>query len=419
MALFQKNKFVWTEPWFFCQRIRNRRGWVWIAGAGVAVAILLFCAIFFTRPQAGIAAAVTVACIAGGVIWMIIEAPQMRREISIDESSISAFGNAGQYSSHWDYPLKKIMLLQIVRAHESELPCAFLSIQSENDYAMIGIPASIRLERLAQTLHQLNLPVTLSGWQPAIDPDFDQNEFLYVAADEQPSATATVAELAKEQQGLVTPGVMALAALVGFWAYLVWLGVIIYVGVLVYQNWNALSTVNVLLIGMLGFFSFIIPHAYFERIGNYLAYRITIRAGRKAAMLRPDPLIDVTASGVQAVELILRETWDATAPKVIDYGFLKMDRQRQELHFEGNKERWVVPFTAIRLIKVHEVQYGTAGDSATGQLRCYVILVFQKPNGPYEIGLRPAEQEPGKPTDDRRMRKAVALFEYLSGSLDA
>jgi hypothetical protein len=152
-------------------------------------------------------------------------------------------------------------------------------------------------------------------------------------------------------------------------------------------------------------------------IGDYISANHLIKTGRSRVTQRPSTLIKRFDETVFAVEMIQRETWEAVAPKVVDFGFLIVDSASRRLLYEGNKERWIVPAGSIGKLKIEEVQYGTAGESATGQLRCFVVLTFQQQSGPFEIGMRVADKDPGKNTDARRMQKAVDLYEYLTTRL--
>jgi hypothetical protein len=154
-------------------------------------------------------------------------------------------------------------------------------------------------------------------------------------------------------------------------------------------------------------------------VGDYLSASYLIRVARSRIQTRSAALINSFDEKTFSVELIQRETWEAVLPKVVDFGFLRVEPDHQRILYEGNLEHWIVPFSAIKTCKIEEIQYGTGGESTTGELRCFVAFAFQKDSGPFEIGLRVADKDMGKNSDTRRMRKAVELFEYLVAGIAA
>ena len=417
MKLFRKNKFVWSEPWFFCQRVRNRSDWLRAVLPAVAGCILIVALLFFVRGGnlqwwqialcgLGIAAAIQIG----------VEAAYMRRDISIDDETIEAVGNAGQITSFASYKLQEVIALEIRRGEEIGFPFAMIVLRTPSSGEIIGVPQSIQLERLAQTLARMNVPVTLSGWAPSTDPELD-NPYTWSATEGAHLLPATVESIPEVERNLTQLPEMLLALVMGVWPFFVWLGFAGFFSYYTYQHWQALSIWTVAVGVILGFASLTVPFGYYEMIGDYLSARHLINVGRGRALQRPASLIKSFDEKVFSIELIQRETWGAIAPKVVDFGFLRVDAAARKLLYEGNKERWTVPVGSIGKLKIEEVQYGTAGESATGQLRCFVVLTYQQPSGPYEIGMRVADKDPGKTTDARRMQKAVELFEYLESGL--
>ena len=415
MPLIKKNKFAWTEPWFFCQRIRSRGEWIRAVlpaiFAWIGMTVLLVVAQNLPWWQVlllGMAAA--------GVIQLAIEAAYLRRDVWIDDNALEAFGNAGKFTSHYTYPLKGISFLEIRRSEEIGMPFAMLVLRLANDGGIVGIPNSVRLERLALALHELNVPVTLSGWQPPATPGAPQNEYVY-SRPGPVEQVARVESIPEADQNLTPMPNMILALIIAGWLMIVWLGLLGWGGYYLFQNRQAFSIWRIGICAILGFASLTIPFGYIEMFGDYLASNYLIRVAKRRAKWRGASLIKSLDTQVKCVEMIQRENWAAANAKVVDFGFLQVDAGRELILFEGNKERWTVPFSAVSHCTIEEVQYGTGGDSITGQLRCYVALVFQKESGQCEIGIRNSEKEVGKNTDSRRMQKAVELFEYLIGSL--
>jgi hypothetical protein len=417
MKLFRKNKFVWMEPWFFCQRVRDRGDWIRavipaiLGCAGISVLLL------FVRGGALQWWQIALCGLGlGAVIQLGIEAAYMRRDISIDEDSIEAFGNAGQITSYAKFALKDIIFLEIRRGEDIGKPFAMIVLRTPSSGHIIGVPKSIHLERLAQTLAKLNVPVTLSGWEPAIDPEIE-NPYFYAVPEGTRLQVANVDSIPEVERNLTQLPEMLVALVMGVWPFFIWMGLAAYGTYYVYQQWQALSIWTIAVAGIAGFASLTIPFGYYASIGDYLSARHLINVARGRVLQRASSLVKSFDEKVFAVELIQRETWGAMAPKVVDFGFLITEPDSRRMLFEGNKERWIVPAGAVSKLKIEEVQFGTAGESANGELRCYVVLTYQKQSEPFEIGMRVADKEPGKNTDSRRMSKAVELFEYLESGL--
>jgi hypothetical protein len=281
---------------------------------------------------------------------------------------------------------------------------------------IVGIPNSVRLERLALVLHELNVPVTLSGWQPPATPGASQDDYVYSRSGttEQVASIESVAEV---DQNLTPVPNMILALLMAGWLMIVWLGLLAWGGYYLFQNRQVFSIWTILTSAIIMFASLTIPFTYIEMFGDYFSANYLIRVAKRRASWRGTSLVKSLDGQLKCVEMIPRENWAAPHAKVVDFGFLQVETSRELILFEGNKERWTIPFAAVSHCKIEEVQYGTGGDSITGQLRCYVVLTFQRDSGQFEIGLRNAAKDIGKNSDSRRMSKAVELFEYVTGSL--
>jgi|GEM_PF-2195195 len=417
MKPFWKKNFVWTEPWFFCQRIRDRADWfralIPAVLGTIGVAVLVYVA---QGNKLGLAC-IPIGLMAGAAIQLAIEAPFLRRDAWIDDKAIEVFGNAGQFTSFSSIPLHAITSAELRRSEEIRLPFSMLVIQMNNSGSVIGIPRTIRLEQLAGTLHRLKVPVILSGWQPPTSDSDPQNEYDYHAPADQQPQPAQIDSIPEGERNLTPMPNMLLALFMAIWPFFIWMAVMGWVGYLTYQNWQALSFWLIACGAIAAFASLTIPFKYYEIVGEYLSAHYLIGVAQNRIGQRVGALITEFDERTIPVEQIQRETFAALAPKVIDFGMLTVDAPRQRILYEGNLERWVLPFSSVIACRVEEVQYGTAGESATGQLRCFVVFTFQKESSPYEIGLRVADKELGKETDNRRMRKAAELYVYLVDSL--
>lgn len=420
MKIFKgKKKFVWSEPWFFCQRIRDRSDWLKAIIPSILAAIAISVLVFFSLgPKATWYVIAACALAAAAVVQLAIEAAYMRRDVTIFEDDLEAFGNAGQITSYYEVPIAQLVAVEIKRSEEINFPFHMLVVRAATHGNVIGIPKSIRLERIAQHLADKGAAVSLSGWTHSTDPDLGTNPYLYASEEGARIEVAKIEAIPQKDQNLTQAPEMILALAIAAWPFVLWLGAVIFEGYLLYQYYKVVGIWGVGVGVILGFASLVIPFGYYEMFGDYWCACLLIAAGRRRVQLRPDSLIKSFDERNVSVELVLRETWDKIAPKVIDFGFVHVDPDRRRVLYEGNKERWILPFGSIRFCKVEEVQYGAGGDNPVGELRCYVVLIFQKESGPYEIGLRVADKDIGKNTDTRRMRKAVELFEYLTSGIN-
>jgi hypothetical protein len=412
-----KKKFVWSEPWFFCQRVRDRQIWIKAlipaVAATVGVAVLLF---FFAKIRLPWWEIILLSVGLGLMIQLFIEAAFLRREVTITETDFEVFGQAGQATSFESHQLLLINHLEIRRAEEINKPFAMVVLRTLTGGTIAGVPKSISLERLADTLHRLNVPVILSGWEPSEEVGVS-NERKFLAAEDARLIPATVESIPEAERNLNPVPDMVLALIMGVGPFLLWFGLIVWEGVYLFQNRNVLSIWGIIVAAIAGFFSLVIPITYYEMFGEYIAGGYLVRKGRERAGKRAANLIQSFDDKTIAVETIQRDMFDAMAVKVSDFGFIQVDRNRRRVLYEGNKERWTIPAESIRRCAVEEVQYGAAGQSATGKLRCYVVLEFLKDDAPFEIGLRVADVDFGKATDARRLQKATDLFEEITAIL--
>ncbi len=86
----------------------------------------------------------------------------LRRDISIDETKIEAFGNAGS-SPRMSYPIPQITWLEIRRPDEIETRFGMLVLRTSTDGGVIDPDVDLTFEQLARTLHRMGFPLPLSG----------------------------------------------------------------------------------------------------------------------------------------------------------------------------------------------------------------------------------------------------------------
>src|SRR5687767_9480754 len=101
MPLFQRKRFVWYEPWFFQQRIRTAKSWVYLALLLIAIAVGVAATLYFTTPQGrpvdyGLILGLSLGSAAA--VWWLLDGTNTRRQAVLFEDSIIVGGDMGKYS---------------------------------------------------------------------------------------------------------------------------------------------------------------------------------------------------------------------------------------------------------------------------------------------------------------------------------
>jgi len=114
------------------------------------------------------------------------------------------------------------------------------------------------------------------------------------------------------------------------------------------------------------------------------------------------------------VELFERESWTKVTAMAVDFGFLKLDRDRKQLRFEGNKNRWTMPLSALQTCRIEESIVGAEGEQGA-EKRYYVVLAADKSDGTlWEYGLIYTRTEIGKDEYEVRHERAKLLLNQLA-----
>ena len=130
---------------------------------------------------------------------------------------------------------------------------------------------------------------------------------------------------------------------------------------------------------------------------------------RSQFALRPDSLVDPDDPEAIFIEVVPRENWNRLMfETATDVGFLRVDEQKGELRFEGDRERWRIPATAIRSCELTGVALG-AGAPGPGSITYYVIVLrAEHPDPDWERPIAPRGGE-GWLGRGKRLRRAQGL----------
>lgn len=411
MKLFAKHKFTWNEPAFFMYRIRTAKDWLFIGGPFVAGGVALSLLMMYAGQ--GILMSLLLGLGLGLLCWLAIEFGASQRNAELDDDSIHVSAGGGKVEMHWNYPLSGISQLVIWRKGERDFPHGYMHFMHQGTYAAIGFPNEIRVERLALALHRLGVAVELSGWRPPEQTEGFENELFlspdcYVA-----QRTVQVTPVPESDRMENSLGEKIAAITIGVGPFLVFLVSLIVLLVWGGMNWRQLTSVHWVVAIVYTIGGMWLTGAYVAYVGEYLADSLLMKATLKRWKNRPGLSVDLQHPQTVAVYLYADDQWDKALPKSLDYGFLFVDEQQKLLRYEGSKERMEIPREAIQSIRVAEVQYGSAGETVTGELRCYVALVINRPEWSGEIGLKTATPQPGRNTDARRFSRASDLFDKI------
>ncbi|MEO2018644.1 MAG: hypothetical protein ABGZ53_30190 [Fuerstiella sp.] len=117
------------------------------------------------------------------------------------------------------------------------------------------------------------------------------------------------------------------------------------------------------------------------------------------------------------VELFSRDKWTSMAITENDFGFLQIDRQQRRLRFEGNRNRWTLPFGALTACRIEESIVGSEGNE-NAERRYYVVLAArQEEDEEWEYGFIYTRTEIGGDSFERRHDRAKLLFTQLADAI--
>jgi hypothetical protein len=102
---------TWKEPTLFAARTRDRRGWLRRAALALLIASVMMIGFAAEKnrgrqPNFSWAGAVLTSAFIGVFVTSLLDAPDLNREITISDDSISYFGNAGEYLSMSTWALR-------------------------------------------------------------------------------------------------------------------------------------------------------------------------------------------------------------------------------------------------------------------------------------------------------------------------
>ncbi len=361
MKLFKTVKplLTWKEPSFFAARTRDRRGWL---RRGV-LALIIFAAMMLgfsadknrgRRANFSWAGGVLVSALIGVFLTSLLDAPDLNREITISEDSISSFGNAGTAISMSTWALHDVLWVRLIPPEEFGRTFGAMEFLTRRVRVRLGVPASMSMPRIAEVLHAQGINVTLSVWKPGeagAGPKSDREADAPTPAA-MPTASARVERLGEGDDGRILRPFhfrLALAMYLGPLVATVIPGLAL-MGYMIYRLKIARepATLADAAAGLAGLFLFFGGFWFTQRFGNFLPAHYLRAVARSIIELRPEALFDPRDPEAVCVEVIPRANWSKPMIRTAtDMGLLKVDSLARCLLFEGDHERWRIPAASL------------------------------------------------------------------------
>lgn len=417
MGLFESAKISWSEPLFFLIRIREKAGWRNRILLSLGAGVLIFLAMFFFQTDRGLVEQIAVSAAAGLVILLLMDYGNLQREVSVYEDSVVVSSTMGR---NWFTTIKfeNVASINLIRPEEWNRSYGGMVLnQGAEDGFMVAVSSKVALETLANILHRLEQFVQLSDWEPS-----DADSRVQVKDDLQldPEAavgTIEIKPVEAHEQKLNSGLDMAVQIVIALWPLILVLGGSIWLGIDIYQTRDELSWLNIGLRVGGAIVLFVLSFIYLMRVGQFLANAYGVSIARKKMRVRPEAIFDTSEEDLVTVELFDRESWTKVTAMAKDYGFMKIDRQKKQLRFEGNKNRWTLPLSALKTCRIEESIVTNEGGQE-GERRYYVVLAADQPDGElWEFGLIYTRTEIGKDEYDMRHARAQLLLSQLADAM--
>ena len=416
-----KTEMSWSEPYFFLLRIRTRKAWLVRGVIALGIATLMFVVIQLDQNRArkiGLPGALAISLAAGLTLVAYADCGNIQREVTIRDDCIlyNSTVNMGIYW-HGSFDFKDIRTVVLMRPGDWTLPHGGLLVQTNDDMFLLAVPHKIVLETVANVLHRLGVSTQLMGWEPSeTDTRVQVTDEVAIA----PQATKVAGEarvwhVAPEDGPLVPMPANVMGFVVGLTPLVIaFLGAIA-AAVYVIAKWSALTLVAKSVIGGVALIALIVGFAYLILVGQFLANRIGIKAARRNLQLRPNALFPDDES-LLAVDVYDRVAWTAVMSREADSGLLQIDRSSRVLRFEGGKQRWEIPFTALAACRIEEARVGSEG-AENPELRYFVVLASTRDGEPWEAGMKPTRTELGHDGAQQRHAHAQRLLAEIGAAV--
>lgn len=413
MKIFSSTQIAWAEPWFFLWRIRETRGWLKrLLLALVIAAVLLTAMIFFPNGQGNLLNAVLISLAAGFALVLAMDLPTIQRDVTVHDDCIIVGTTAGR--GRFDtFRFDAIQSVQLLRPEDWNRPWAGMVLRLGDIDFLTAIPTKVNVDTVADIFHRLGLQVALSGWTPSDSDTRISVQEERKIAPERVTGRMELTRLGPDEPKLLTPLQIAVQVVVALGPLLAALIGAIIAGIYLYQNWGQTTVFHRCLIMAAALAGVVISFQYMMRIGQFLAAAYGIHCARNRLRLRSKSPFSGEEQGLFTVELFDREKWTAVGANSDDFGFMQIDRARRLLTFEGNRNRWKLPASAIAAFRLEESIAGSEGN-ANPEKRYYVVIQAQQEDREWEAGMIYTRTEFGADGPEQRYARSQLLFTQLA-----
>jgi hypothetical protein len=418
VAFLTSTQINWSEPWLFLIRIRERPAWIKRIGLALALSLVMFLAIYFGGRHAAwsLPQAIGFGFLCGFTLVLLFDVPNLQRDVTVKDDCIivgNSFGR-GNYST---FEFKHVEAVELLRPDDWKRPWGAMLIEIPGDTFLVAVPPKVSLETVANILHRLDVPVALRGWEPSPQKDTRvqvEDEIVIDAKDVRGVASITPVEPSEPKltpvscmivQVLVAAG-PAILSLIGMIAAGIWIAV----------GWKTLPVLTKVLAGGGAFAAFVVSVVWLIHIGQFIANSYAVSVGEKQLRLRPGSLFRGDETNLTPVEVYDRSVWTAVLFKSLDSGFLQVDAPRRMLRFEGEKNRWEIPASALTSCRIEHCHVGSEANQNAEQ-RFLVAIAAQQNGEPWEVGLMPTRTAIGSNGIDQRSAHAKSLFQQIAAAV--
>jgi hypothetical protein len=417
---FFSSQINWSEPWFFLVRIRERPGWIKRGAVALGLSIAMFLAIYFGGRHANwsIPAIIGLSGLCGVTLVALVDVPNLQRDVTIKDDCIIVGNSFGKGNNFSTFEFKHIEAVELLHSEDWKRPWGAMLIEIPGDTFLVAVPRKIALETVANILHRLDVPVALRGWEPTAKDTRVQVQDEIVIDPASVRGVASFKPVGPGEPKLTPASCMAVQIIVGLGPAILTLIGMIAAGIYIAMNWNTLSGLNKVLIGGGAFAAFVVSVMFLIFIGLSISNSYAVRVGEKQLRLRSGSLFRGDETDLTALECYDRAVWTAVLFKSNDFGFLQVDPPRRMLRFEGEKNRWEIPLSALTACRIEESHVGSEANE-NAEKRYLVALAAQNNGEPWEVGLVPIHTAIGSDNKDRRSARAKSLFQQIAAAANA
>lgn len=415
MALFNLAQVQWDEPVFFVLRLRTRKSWMLRGVCALVIALIMLVAIIgFDRRQRPIGQTITISLLAGVVLTLLPDVRFFQRNISINKEDVTCFANAGHFSTLTSFPLKDIQHVQLIRPEAFGKSYGAMVLQLGDSDFLVAVPAKVSQETVANILHRLGVRTTLAGWEPSDEDTRVQVKQELDLRLDQSAATndARIWAVDADESKLTPPMTTAIGITIALGPLLIALLSAIGVGIFLFIQWRTLSVLERSLWGIGAFAGIVVSFVYLVMAGQFLASRYQVGVAKQILRTRPNAQVDGDEDQLNPVETYDRDAWTSMVTKSTDFGFLKVDTAHRLLKFEGNKNRWLIPATALTACRIEEAHVGSEANE-NAEKRYYVVISVVHDGQPWEAGMLRTRTTVGADTKEHRLALATALMKQI------